>query len=256
MRSTFLARGAIATALAGLLAAGAHAGPLDSSVALDQAYIPALALTTAAQGDAGAVEKARGALQRLQVRWPALRAALLQDLSSPGPTQATAARQTLAQVDRHLATAAQAVTAANYKAAHEALEEVRIELMHARTARGMDYFVDRLTAYHEPMEVLALAGSGTPSQEMTAARRGQLEAAFVQARALWHGIEQHLPHPQDYQLNDARSAQFRRGVAEETAALGRLSQALRGSDDAALLKAAAAVKPPFARTFTAFGQAD
>jgi hypothetical protein len=39
-----------------------------------------------------------------------------------------------------------------------------------------------------------------------------------------------------------------------TAALARLSDALRGTDNAALLKAAVAIKPPFAHTFTAFGQ--
>lgn len=254
MRSPLLTRRVIAAGLAGLLAVSVQAGPLDSSVAMDQVYIPALALTTAAQADAAAVEKARAALQRLQARWPDLRKALLQDLSGREPAQAAAARQTLARVDQHLATAAQAVAVANYKGAHEALEEVRVELMQARTARGLDYFVDRLTAYHEPMEVLALAGAAP--QALTPARRAQLEAAFAQARALWHGIEQRPPSPQDYQLSEARTAQLRQGVTGETAALQHLSDALRDSDDAALLKAAAAVKPPFSRAFTAFGQAN
>jgi hypothetical protein len=35
-----------------------------------------------------------------------------------------------------------------------------------------------------------------------------------------------------------------------------LSDALRGNDDAAMLKAAAAIKPPFARAFTVFGGAE
>jgi hypothetical protein len=114
--------------------------------------------------------------------------------------------------------------------------------------------MDRLTAFHEPMEVLAVAGSGTAPQDLTPALRAELERAFVEARALWRAIEQNLPNPQAYGLKDARLAQFNKGLADESAALSRLSDALRGSDNAALLKAAVALKPPFSRTFTAFGQ--
>jgi hypothetical protein len=56
-----------------------------------------LLLTTAAAA------KARAAMQRLDADWPALRAALLKDLSGKAPAQAAAARKTLAQVDKALA---------------------------------------------------------------------------------------------------------------------------------------------------------
>ena len=55
-------------------------------------------------------------------------------------------------------------------------------------------------------------------------------------------------------MSEAQQAQFNKGMADVTQALSRLSDALRGADNAALLKAAAAIKPPFARTFTAFGR--
>ena len=66
--------------------------------------------------------------------------------------------------------------------------------------------------------------------------------------------------PEDMELHcrntysEAQQAQFNKGMADVSAAMSRLSDALRGSDNAALLKAAAAVKPAFARTFTAFGR--
>lgn len=244
---------ALGLALAGLAATSALAGIQEDSVELDAVYIPALALTSAAQSDATVADKARAAMQRLDARWPALRGRLQASLGASA-SQANGARKTVASVDAHIAAGRQAVAKGDFKAAHEALEEVRIDLMKARTARGVDYFVDRLTAYHEPMEVLALAGLQLKPQELTPAKKADMEKAFAEARALWRGIEQNLPRPADYALDPARAGQFDKGVADESAALSRLSDALRGSDAAALLKAAQAIKPPFARTFTAFGQ--
>ncbi len=252
---TTLARNTFtALCLAGGLAAGAQAATLDNSIALDAVYIPVLSLTTGAQTDAAVAVKARAAMQRLDAGWPTLRAALLKDLSGSTPAQGSAARKTLAKVDASIAASRKAVAASDFKTAHNALEAVRIDLRHLRVAQGTDYFMDRLTAFHEPMEVLAVAGSGTAPQDLTPARRAELERAFVEARALWRAIEQNLPNPQAYGLKDARLAQFNKGLADESAALSRLSDALRGSDNAALLKAAVALKPPFSRTFTAFGQ--
>lgn len=232
------------------LVASVQAAGLDSMVAFDGVYIPALALTTAAQQDAAMAARARAAMQRLDARWPELRGRLQQDLGG------APARPVLLAVERHIAAARQAVAEQAFPAAHEALEEVRLALMQARRQRGLDYFVDRLTAYHEPMEVLALAGARLQPSELTPAKRAELEQAFVQARVLWHAIEAHLPQPAVYQLSPARAAQLAQAVADESAALARLSDALRAADDAALLKAAMAVKPPFARAFTAFGHLD
>ena len=246
-----------ALATAGLVAAlfgGAQAGVLDTSIALDAVYIPALSLTNAKPGDTAGADKARAAMQRLDADWPALRAVLLKDLSGKTPAQAAAARKTLAQVDKALADSRKAMAAGNNAAAHTALEDVRIDLMKLRRAQGVDYFMDRLTAFHEPMEVLALAGNTLKPQDLRPAQRAELEKTYAEARALWRSVEQNLPDLKAYKLSEAQQAQFNKGMADVSAAMTRLSDALRGNDNAALLKAAAAIKPPFARTFTAFGR--
>ena len=246
-----------ALATAGLVAAlfgGAQAGVLDTSIALDAVYIPALSLTNAKPGDTAGADKARAAMQRLDADWPALRAALLKDLSGKTPAQAAAARKTLAQVDKALADSRKAMAAGNNAAAHTALEDVRIDLMKLRRTQGVDYFMDRLTAFHEPMEVLALAGNTLKPQDLRPAQRAELEKTYAEARALWRSVEQNLPDLKAYKLSEAQQAQFNKGMADVSAAMTRLSDALRGNDNAALLKAAAAIKPPFARTFTAFGR--
>jgi hypothetical protein len=223
-------------------------------VQFDALYIPLLSLTSAAQSNPAAVPKTGAAATRLRERWPALKAAL----AANPPSAATRAewRQALTAVERRLAKADAAVDQADWKTAHAVLEDVRIDLMKVREAAGFDYFVDRLTAYHEPMEVLALAGGGTKTEALDAAQRAKLEKAFAESSARWRAVEQNLPDPRVYHLTPAREAQLRKGLADEAAAMSRLSDALRGSDDAQLLKAAAAVKPPYARAFTAFGAAE
>lgn len=227
---------------------------LEPMVQFDTLYIPLLSLTSAAQSNPAAVPKTVAAATRLRERWPALKAAL----AANPPSAATRAewRQALSAVERQLAKSDAAVARADWKTSHNALEVVRIDLMKAREAAGFDYFVDRLTAYHEPMEVLALAGAGAKTGALDAAQRAQLEQAFAESSARWRAVEQNLPDPHVYRLTPARETQFRKGLADEAAAMSRLSDALRGSDDAQLLKAAAAIKPPFSRVFTAFGAAE
>jgi DNA transposition AAA+ family ATPase len=89
---------------------------------------------------------------------------------------------------------------------------------------------------------------------VNATRRAELTQAYAQARTLWRRIEQQPVDAKAYGLSGARLAQLRKAIEDEGGALEQLSQALRETDDARLLKTAAAIKPPFARAFTAFGQ--
>lgn len=239
--------GALAVASLATPAFAARAPLLDAMVALDAVYIPALSLTTAAQNDPAAVPRAQAAMGRLQGRWPALRVAL--EIRKPADWAAA-----LDAVGRQIDAAAAAVALSNWAAAHEALEPVRLTLMKAREDAGVDYFVDRLTRFHEPMEVLALAGS-RGLVPISPPMRAEIERAFAEARAHWRLVEQNLPDHAAYRMSTRRIAQFKQALGDEAAALTKLSDALRGGDDAALLKAASAIKPPFARVFTAFGAA-
>ena len=83
--------------------------------------------------------------------------------------------------------------------------------------------------------------------------RSEIERAFAEARAHWRGIEQNLPEAADHRMSSRRFLQFKAALADGSKALTALSDALRGSDDAALLKAARSIKPPFARLYSAFG---
>lgn len=245
----------MATAAAALALAAGHtlATPLSDMVAFDAVYIPALSMSTSASQDPRSVPKAQASIGQLERAWPELKRHLAS--TWPGAVPAGWA-ESLASVERQIVATTAAAARADWKAAHEALEPVRITLMKARQSQGMDYYVDGLTAFHEPMETLALAGSTWQPSALDGTRRAQLAAAYAQARALWRGIEQKPIDAAAYGLPADKQAQLRKAVEEESAALARLSDALRGNDDAAMLKAAAAIKPPFARAFTVFGGAE
>ncbi|MEY4751224.1 MAG: hypothetical protein RIQ60_3438 [Pseudomonadota bacterium] len=242
---------ALTVLAAGLSPLAGQAAPLDDMVAFDAVYIPALAASTSASQDARAVPKAVAAGQALDARWPQLRSTLTVTWGSQ-PARAWTA--TLAAVDRQITLARTAAAASNWKDAHEALEDVRIELMKARLGQGMDYFIDQLTAYHEPMEALTIAASTWKPAEIDAQRRAQLEQAVLHAAALWRGIERHTLDMAAYGLPPAGQAQLRQALADESAALDRLTQAQRLGSTEQVLKAAAGLKPAFARAFTAFGR--
>jgi hypothetical protein len=237
--------------VAALAAVAAQGAPLDDMVALDAVYIPALAMTNAAAQDAAFAPKARAALGALQSQWPALKQRLAITWGTTVPAGWPVA---LASTERHIEAASGAARQDDWKQAHDALEPVRIDLMKIRQRQGLDYFVDRLTAFHEPMEQLAQAGSTWPPSALDTSRRDELVKAYAHARTLWRGIEGQSIDVAQYGLSPARAAQLRKSIDEESAALAQLSDALRGGDKARVLKAAAAIKPPYARAFMAFGQ--
>lgn len=213
----------------------------SAMVAFDAVYIPALFLSGSTGKSADGPAKAEAAMKRLLADWSARRTALAAAL--PGAKVWTAA---LDSVGRTLTEADKQITSRHWEDAHATLEHVREAMFKARQSLGVDYALDHYTAYHGAMEALANA---------TTVQRPVMEADYAKARALWRGLEQRTIDPTAYGLSAPRQAQLRQALADETEALSRLSQALRGASDAELLKAAAALKAPFVRAYVAFGWA-
>ena len=249
MRRLLLALLGLFAGLAPVGAAGDDA--LRDMLAFDAVYIPALAASGAAAQSAASADRALAAQQRLAAAWPELEARLRE----AWPTDRAWLAE-LADVERRITLAGAESGRGAFGLAHERLEEVRVTMMQARRRLGMDYFVDALTLFHEPMEAIALAGATLKPQQLDAARRAELERAFTRARTLWVDVERRPIDAARLALSPAREAQLRRGIADETAALERLSAALRARDAERLLDAAAAIKPPFVRALTAFGLAE
>lgn len=207
-------------------------------LAFDAVYIPALFLTGSAGKSAEGPGQARAAMARVLAQWPAHRSAL----QAAAPKQAVWWRA-LEGVQKRLKEAEGLVDQGQWEASHEALEHVRELQFEARQSLGMDYALDHFTAFHGAMERLANA---------KAVDRPALVADFARASALWRPIET-LQLDAEYRLSPAQLSQLNSARQDESAALSRLSQALRQGSDAEVLKAAAATKPPFIKAYLAFG---
>lgn len=235
----------------GAAAVKVPAGAVRTMADFDAIYIAALAASTAAATDSSKAPGARRTLDALQAQWTTQQLALLAAWGTPAPSTWAAA---VGSAGARIAAAVKAGVSPDWHAVHEELEEVRVTLREARVALGMDYFVDRLTAYHGPMEQLALAGTQWKPGDLTPQRRAELERAWRQCLALWEGIERFPFDAAAHGLAPAQGAQLQAALTQERQALQALGAAMAGSDDAALLRAAAGVKPPFARAFTAFAR--
>lgn len=208
-------------------------------LAFDATYIPALFLTGSAGKSAEGPAQARAAMARLLTQWPTHHTAL----QAAAPRKALWLRA-LAGVQQRLQEAEGLVAQGQWDASHEALEHVRELQFSARQALGLDYPLDHFTAFHGAMERLAGA---------KAVDRPAMEADFARASALWRHIETLRVDATDYHLSPAQLTQLNAARLEESAALSRLSQALRQGSESDVLKAAAATKAPFIKAYLAFG---
>ena len=251
-RSQFvgLVRGA-ALAVSLAAAAAAQAAPMDDLLAFDARFIPALMATNVAVPDAAAATRAAAAVDRLALDWPALRTRLSE--LGRGQRDRAGWEAMLVSIDRRIAEAGALLRQGRVQAAHEALEHVRPAMLATRRAAGIDYPIDRLVAFHDSMEALVAAASAVREGRLSVADRDDLTRRFAEARALWTAVERDGTDPVRIGLTDERATRYARAVAEEGTALSILSEALRGRDDVALANALAALKPPFARAYAAYG---
>lgn len=139
-----------------------------------------------------------------------------------------------------------------YGEAHEALESVRVVLLQGRRRNGLDYFVDRLTEFHEPMEAIVLLGKDMTT--LSFQNRSQLKEHLEHAWGYWAGIEASQVDPVLYGLNKSQVASLKNGLEREKQALENLRKLVDVGTDKEVLQAAVAIKPPFARLFTTFGR--
>ena len=215
----------------------------DAMVTFDQAYIPALAFTSQLQGDG-----ARAVMPRVKARWQTL-----QERVPAEWTRQEGWRQVTASITGRLQRADALIAEGHLTEAHEELEGVRELLMTQRSTHDIDYFVDRLTAYHEPMEAIVLVAKGKSPVTLTDENVAVIRRHLQEAHTRWTLIEPARVDAQRYQLTDDKAAALHAGIIKESAALKALQTALESGDRQRIIQTAAAIKPPFAQLFMLFG---
>ena len=200
-------------------------------VRLDKTYIAALSLTS--QGKA---LESRKAVDALQKAWREFHGRHVNANSRDAQWKSDFERVT-GMVDE-----ASRIIASDRKPteAHEALEHVRDVLMKLRERNRIDYFIDELTAFHEPMEGIVLAAKDKTGDTLAAADIEHIRHLLPQAEKAWLGVSAAKLDPQDYLLTPAQADDARKLMELEQTSL-------------AALKAALAIKPNFDKLFMTFG---
>lgn len=248
---TLAAVTAVAVALGPLPLQPAAAAPVAlptylaaDMVTLDRAYIAALALTSQEK-----LEPSQKAMAVLVPTWQAFQAKYV--AANPADPQwrldFDAVNGMIERADGIVRTGAPLV------AAHEELEGVRITLMDLRERNGLEYYVDHLTRFHEPMEAIVLAGKDATPDSISPAEIAAIRAHLDEARAIW-AVATAAPFDAAlFGFTPEKQATMARQIAAESEALTRLDAALAGDDPSAVIQRAVALKPSFSVLFMLFG---
>lgn len=213
-------------------------------VILDKAYIAALALTSQ-----GKVAESRKAMEILSASWKGFK-----DRYYNANPQDRQWQKDFDAADHMIAEAAHIVVSdRKVTDAHEALEEMRMVMMSLRARNEIDYFVDRLTAFHEPMEAIVLAAKDKTAETFTDADIARIEKTLPEAERLWQGVMAGKIDAALYQLDASQLDRARKLMQVEQQAIAELKAALASGDRPRIVKAAVGIKPNFAALFMTFG---
>jgi hypothetical protein len=212
---------------------------IDEMVVLDRSYVAALVLSNQPDKPAAAVT---ASMKRLTESWKKF-----VDGLSPADRANKSLATAITQVSGHIAEAEKLAIENKRKDAHEALEGVRVILWKARSEMGIQYLPDKMTAFHEPMEEFV------DLAEKTGADKVKLNQLLEELSAKWKLVENSPFDAKLFGFNDEKVSRYNTLVNKEREIITSLSDLIKGSDQAALAKAAGAVKSNFSQTYMLFG---
>lgn len=216
---------------------------LQLSAAFDRLFIPALALTS--QQDQ---RPALTALARLQQEAPAI----MRDATTILGVAAGQA-QRWPVIESALDDAAALAEKGRLLEAHETLEPIRGMLAADRRRLGVNYPLDALNEFHEVMEAIVKPSAQAKPEDLSNQRIDQLKELATEASALWARVEQTSFSGDEFQFGEQTLQILDQTIAVERQALIALNRSLRDADKGAILRAARAIKPPFAKAYMLFG---
>jgi hypothetical protein len=229
-------------ALGLLPAAASAAGLKEDMIALDRAYIPALAITNRNPQP----DDAKRAMEPLNRQW----AGFKQKHLAAGDRQWQADME---KIDGLIVAANRIVDSGkDFARAHEELEGVRLTFLEMRQRTRMPYYLDDLTRFHDPMEEIYLAAKGKTADTLTDADIAKIKSTFPGTEKLWATVRSAKVDPA-FRLTPEKRDEVDRLLANESRALDALKQALASGDRAAIAKSAQGIRGPFAALYVAFG---
>jgi hypothetical protein len=220
---------------------------LESMAKLDRAYIPALLFTN--------LQKQREselALERLRREWDTFDGKY-HNLEIRYGLNITDKfwKEDFEKINELITTAEVLVEEERLIEAHGQLEEVRIILKGLRSRNGIDYFLDRMTEFHEAMEQILLALKG--KDRLYERDLIRLRAFFKKAQESWAGLGNSEIDPQLFGFEPEKVEAIGKRIKEEERVLAGFAAALSSEDADRIFQAATDLKPNFVVLYKAFG---
>ena len=219
---------------------------VNDFVTLDKAYVPALFLTNMKKP-----EPSKESMRRLHRVWGSFYTRYY-IFNNNDPQW----KKDFDKIDRKIKEATQVVFAndGDLIEAHETLETVRYTLIDTRRRHNIDYFIDYLTDFHDPMEHIVLRAKGKTPQTLTGEDIAYIDKTLPHTMALWDKIVNADFDKALFGFKQDKLDQMQATMQAETQALEDLKTAL--SDNAAkdmVIKKAMGIKKNFAQLFSMFG---
>lgn len=228
-----------------LFAVPSLGGVHEDMVALDRAYVPALALTNQPKR-----EPAAQAVARLRTAWDVFR---VRYAGAPQGYDAAAWAQGIAEIEASIRKAEASMALGKGPAAHEDLEHVRDAQRAMRRSSGTPYFMDDLTVYHAAMEALAAPATGRTGATITDAEVAAVRAALPPAQRAWQDVVARRGLAAGHTADTETAQAVQRDIDAQSRLLDELDAALAQGHRAAIAEKAQATKPAFSRMFQRFG---
>jgi hypothetical protein len=231
--------------IAGVSSAQAENELVQDMVHLDQVYIPALAFTSDEN-----LTPARASMDLLIPRWNAFRDKYYAESHSDSQWQ-----RDYDKINDYIKAAEKIVAGGtNLKNAHEELEHIRIVFMQLRQRNSIDYYIDYLTRFHEPMEKIVLAAKGKTEATFTSQDMDEIRQALPLAKQLWRAVSNANFDASLYEFDQQKTAILSALTGKEKMALNHLEKVLKTDNKKEIIAAAVAIKPNFAKIFKQFGR--
>lgn len=218
---------------------------LNDFVTLDKAYVPALFLTNMDKRG-----PSKQSMERLKAEWRTFKDKYYNYNSSDPQWNKDFDKigQKIDEADRIVSSEGDLI------AAHETLEAVRYTLIDTRRRNHIDYFIDYLTDFHDPMEHIVLRAKGKTPQTLSSDDLDFIESSLPETMTLWEkaitsNVDQTL-----FRLNDGQMEQLRNLMTAESGSLADLKAALADKTAKAdIIKKAMGIKKNFSQVFGIFG---
>jgi len=209
----------------------------------DRAYVPALVLTVTRDTTGQSVL----AVKRLRQDW---------ELLSARYQQLFAGGDAAGRVNSSIERADLLITTGDFEGAHRELRSVRSILHDARKSRGIDYYMDYLTAFQPAMEKAVSAVDGKKPEDITRLDVSVMEKMLPEAKARWRQVSAAPFNRKLFLFDKGTEKALMEAVAAEANALGYLEAAVRSGNRKLIAKHAEMVKEGFYSVLKMFGNFD